>query len=65
MNKIEEILNMSTDSLAKLSDKELHHLLDSLIPAARLPEQKLLTSDTFINDLLKQANAMLANQTKK
>ena len=56
---------MSTDSLARLSDKELHHLLDSLIPAARLPEQKLLTSDTFINDLLKQANAMLASNQKK
>ena len=56
---------MSTDSLAKLSDGELHKLLDPLIPAARLPEQKLLTSDTFINDLLKQANAMLANSQGK
>ena len=60
-SKIQEILDRSTESLAKLSDSELQSLLSDLLPASRKIDATSPEKQNMAQDLVKQLERMMKN----
>ncbi len=60
-SKIQEILDRSTEELAKLSDAELQSLLSDLLPASRKIDATSPEKQNMANDLVKQLERMMKN----